>query len=176
MGMPRLTSGRAHRLCCRRARVVAGAGRPVTPQRTGVIAIDDVSVADLVDTIDWTPFFRTWELAGRFPAILEDPVVGETATELHQDAQAMLAQIIEEGWLTPRGLVGLFPAVAQGDDIHVFDPTSCVASLARLSSSFSHSTHNRPFGSSGRDACSVPTSSPSGDESCHFWYMSYTVR
>ena len=108
----------------------AGAGRPVTPQRTGVIAIDDVSVADLVDTIDWTPFFRTWELAGRFPAILEDPVVGETATELHQDAQAMLAQIIEEGWLTPRGLVGLFPAVAQGDDIHVFDPTSADRRLA----------------------------------------------
>jgi 5-methyltetrahydrofolate--homocysteine methyltransferase len=97
-----------------------GEGAPSAPARPGVTVIDDVSVSDLVDTIDWTPFFRTWELAGRFPAILEDDVVGEVARDLYADARAMLATIIEEEWITPRGVVGLFPAGSDGEDIQCF--------------------------------------------------------
>ena len=71
-------------------------------------------------TIDWTPFFRAWELAGNYPAILDDPVVGESARSLFDDAQAMLDRIIAENWLTPRGTVGLWRCRREGDD--VLDP------------------------------------------------------
>lgn len=76
-------------------------------------------LADLAACIDWTPFFRAWELAGNYPAILTDEVVGESATALFADAQAMLARIIGEKWLTARGVVGLWPCVREGDDVIV---------------------------------------------------------
>jgi 5-methyltetrahydrofolate--homocysteine methyltransferase len=109
-----------------------GEGRPCAPKRCGVTVIDDVSVSDLVATIDWTPFFQTWELAGRFPAILDDDVVGEVARDLYADAQAMLTAIIEEGWITPRGVVGLFAAASEGDDIQLFAESGDAAPLATL--------------------------------------------
>ncbi|MGB7406197.1 MAG: dihydropteroate synthase, partial [Pacificimonas sp.] len=82
---------------------------PPRPVVTGTKIIDDVTVKMLRSWIDWTPFFRSWELAGNFPAILTDEVVGESATSLYADAQAMLDRIEEEAWLTPRGVVGYWP-------------------------------------------------------------------
>jgi 5-methyltetrahydrofolate--homocysteine methyltransferase len=70
---------------------------------------DDYPLADLVDIIDWTPFFNTWELAGKYPTILKDDVVGAQARELFKDAQAMLKRIVDEKWLTAKGVVGLWP-------------------------------------------------------------------
>jgi 5-methyltetrahydrofolate--homocysteine methyltransferase len=74
----------------------------------------------LVEYIDWTPFFQTWELHGKYPAILKDEVVGVEATKLYADAQQMLQQIIDEKWLEARAVVGLFPANAVGDDIEIY--------------------------------------------------------
>ncbi len=90
------------------------------PTFLGVKAFDDYSLTDLVDRIDWTPFFSAWELAGRFPRILEDSVVGEEAKKLYADAQSMLKQIIDGNWLQARGVIGFFPANAVGDDIEVY--------------------------------------------------------
>jgi len=78
---------------------------------------DDYPLQDLVELIDWTPFFNAWELAGRHPAILEDVVVGKQARELFADAQEMLRTIIAEKWLTARAVVGLWPANSVGDDV-----------------------------------------------------------
>ncbi len=81
-----------------------------------------VQTEDLIPYIDWTPFFRTWELHGKYPAILEDDVVGEQAQELFKDAKAMLDKILAENWLTHKGVIGLYPANAVGDDIEIYDP------------------------------------------------------
>ena len=88
-----------------------------TPSFTGVRTIDDIDVPTLIDTIDWTPFFITWELAGKYPRILDDDVVGEQARELFADAQAMLGQIVAERWLQPRAVIGFWPAHSNGEDI-----------------------------------------------------------
>ena len=92
---------------------------PVRPAWTGVQAVDDVSVADLIPYIDWTPFFQAWELAGNYPAILTDHVVGESATSLFADAQKMLGEIVDGDWLRPRGVVAIWPARRDGDDVVV---------------------------------------------------------
>ncbi|MEP5567321.1 MAG: vitamin B12 dependent-methionine synthase activation domain-containing protein, partial [Halioglobus sp.] len=94
---------------------------------------DNFPIQDLVDTIDWTPFFITWELAGKFPAILEDDVVGEQATDLYRDAQAMLKRIIDENLLTARGVIGFWPAARKGsDDIELFTDDTRSEHLATL--------------------------------------------
>jgi 5-methyltetrahydrofolate--homocysteine methyltransferase len=93
---------------------------PPAPNTPGITVFDDYPLAELVDCIDWTPFFSAWELAGRYPAILEDPVVGAQASELFRDARAMLAKIVEQKWLIARGVIGLWPAHSVGDDIEVF--------------------------------------------------------
>ena len=95
--------------------------KPPAPLRPGVHAIEDFSVERLRDYIDWTPFFRAWELAGNYPAILDDEVIGESATSLFADANAMLDRIIAEDWLQPRGMVGLWPCRRDGDDILLDD-------------------------------------------------------
>jgi len=105
---------------------------PLAPRHPGLTVIDDVTVSELVDVIDWTPFFRTWELAGRYPEILDDTVVGDTARELYQDAQAMLQEIIDGGWISPRGVIGLFPATSVGDDIEVLEGDQVIATLHTL--------------------------------------------
>ncbi|NNL30537.1 MAG: methionine synthase, partial [Gemmatimonadetes bacterium] len=92
---------------------------PPSPACSGVRVIDDVTVADLRPYIDWTPFFQTWELTGKYPSIFEDDVVGEQARSLFDDAQAMLQHMEDEGSVEPRGVVGLFPARSVGDDIQV---------------------------------------------------------
>ncbi|MDG0972716.1 MAG: methionine synthase [Crocinitomicaceae bacterium] len=88
----------------------------VTPQKLGITEFVNYNLAELVDYIDWTPFFQTWELAGRFPNILTDEVVGEAATKLYEDAKRMLDQIINEKWLEARAVIGLFPASSVNDD------------------------------------------------------------
>nr|WP_295378264.1 methionine synthase [Pseudoxanthomonas sp.] len=90
---------------------------PPVPRQPGITALDDYPLAELVEYIDWTPFFQAWELAGKFPAILTDEVVGAQASELYRDARAMLDRIIRERWLTARGVFGLWPAQSIGDDV-----------------------------------------------------------
>jgi len=92
---------------------------PPAPLKPGLTVFDDYPLADLVEVIDWTPFFQTWELAGRYPAILDDAVVGAQARELFKDARAMLDRIVGGKWLTAKAVVGLWPANAVGDDIHL---------------------------------------------------------
>jgi len=91
------------------------------PLQPGVHRFDAWDIADLRDYIDWTPFFRAWELAGNYPAILDDKVVGESARGLFADAQAMLDRIIAEGWLTARGVAALWPCRREGDDVVLDD-------------------------------------------------------
>ena len=85
----------------------------------------EVALSDLVDFIDWTPFFQSWELYGKYPAILTDEVVGEQASDLFKDAQNMLSKIVSEKWFTAKGILGIFPATTiNDDDIEVSLPTS----------------------------------------------------
>jgi len=90
---------------------------PPTPIQPGLTAFDDYPLQELVDCIDWTPFFSAWELAGRYPAILDDEIVGKQARDLFRDAQAMLRRIVDEKWLTARGVFALWPANSIGDDV-----------------------------------------------------------
>jgi 5-methyltetrahydrofolate--homocysteine methyltransferase len=94
-------------------------GKPPVPKRPGVHHFNDWPIRDLRAQIDWTPFFRAWELAGNYPAILTDEVVGESASALFADAQAMLDRIIAEHWLVPRATVGLWRCRREGDDVLV---------------------------------------------------------
>jgi 5-methyltetrahydrofolate--homocysteine methyltransferase len=95
------------------------AGKVPPPKRPGLHSFGEWPLRDLRDGIDWTPFFRAWELAGNYPAILEDEVVGESARALFADAQAMLDRIIAEHWLAARGTVGLWRCRREGDDVFV---------------------------------------------------------
>jgi len=97
---------------------------PPAPKQPGLHVFEDYPLEELVACLDWTPFFQAWELAGKYPAILEDEVVGSQATELYRDARAMLERIIAEKWLTASGVFGLWPANSVGDDVEVFLPSS----------------------------------------------------
>jgi len=92
---------------------------PPAPRQPGITVFDDYDLAELRRYIDWSPFFNAWELAGHYPAILDDEVVGKQARELFNDAQAMLDRLIAEKWLTARGVIGFWPAAGHGDDIEV---------------------------------------------------------
>jgi 5-methyltetrahydrofolate--homocysteine methyltransferase len=92
---------------------------PPQPARPGITVFDDYDLAELRNYIDWRPFFQAWELAGHYPAILTDEVVGPQATELFNDAQTMLDRIIAEKWLTARAVIGFWPAANVGDDIEL---------------------------------------------------------
>ncbi|MDE3130423.1 MAG: methionine synthase, partial [Acidobacteriota bacterium] len=122
-----LADARANRL-----RIDWGAYTPVAPPRLGVQAFADYDLAEIAGCIDWTPFFRTWELKGTFPKILDDPVVGPTARSLYADAQAMLERVVAERWVSARAAIGLWPAAADGDDIRVYADPARNVELARL--------------------------------------------
>lgn len=92
------------------------------PAKLGVQKFENYDLAELVDYIDWTPFFSTWELHGKYPAILEDEVVGEEATKLFHDAKEMLKKIISEKWLQANGVIGLWPANSVNDVIEIYHP------------------------------------------------------
>ncbi|TCT05105.1 methionine synthase [Aquabacter spiritensis] len=106
----------------------------VAPKPTflGTRVFEDYDLADLVPYIDWTPFFQSWELVGRYPMILEDPIVGTPAKALFDDAQAMLKTIVAEKWLTARAVIGFWPANAEGDDIILFRDDTRKTPLATL--------------------------------------------
>jgi 5-methyltetrahydrofolate--homocysteine methyltransferase len=105
---------------------------PPRPTFTGLRAFPDYSVAELRPYIDWTPFFWTWEMKGSYPAIFDDPLRGQVARELFDNAQKMLDRIEAEQWFTPKAVVGFWPANARGDDIAVFADESRSHEIARL--------------------------------------------
>jgi 5-methyltetrahydrofolate--homocysteine methyltransferase len=106
---------------------------PPVPSFLGVRCFDEYPLAELVPYIDWMPFFNAWEFAGKFPDILQDPLVGEAASALYVDATRMLQQLIEEKWLRARAAVGFFPANSSGDDdITVYVDESRQAVKAKL--------------------------------------------
>ncbi|QAU44931.1 methionine synthase [Bradyrhizobium guangzhouense] len=106
--------------------------KPVKPTFLGTRSFDDYDLAELVPYIDWTPFFQTWELAGRFPAILKDEKVGEVARSLYDDARKMLDTIVKEKWFRARATIGFWPANAQGDDIVLYTDDTRTKSIATL--------------------------------------------
>ncbi len=106
--------------------------RPTTPTYFGPRAFEWNDLADLARYIDWTPFFQTWELKGRYPALLDDPEQGAAARALFDDAQAMLGRIIDERWFAPKAVVGFWPAASTGDDIELFADESRTAPIATL--------------------------------------------
>ncbi len=104
----------------------------IKPSFLGEKVFDHVSLVTLVDYIDWSPFFQTWELSGRYPKILNDSLVGKEAQNLFNDAQAMLKQIVDEKWLTARAVIGFFPANSQGDDIILYTDENRTKELETL--------------------------------------------
>jgi 5-methyltetrahydrofolate--homocysteine methyltransferase len=102
------------------------------PSFLGVRAYEAWDLQDLADHIDWTPFFASWELIGRYPLILEDEIVGEAAQDLFRDAQAMLKRIVEERWFTAKGVVGFWPANARDDDVIVWTDETRTTEAARF--------------------------------------------
>ena len=105
---------------------------PPRPNCPGVTPLPRYPLRELIDYIDWTPFFRTWELAGRFPQILKDKKVGKAACSLHRDAQAMLRQAEDDQWLTANGVIGFWPANSNGDDVTLWQGEQRNVPLATL--------------------------------------------
>jgi 5-methyltetrahydrofolate--homocysteine methyltransferase len=98
--------------------------QPVTPSFTGTKVFADYPLDELANYIDWTPFFHAWEIKGSYPKILDDAAKGEEARKLFDDAQTMLKQIVAEKWLTAKGVIGLYPANAVGDDVEIYTDES----------------------------------------------------
>jgi 5-methyltetrahydrofolate--homocysteine methyltransferase len=105
---------------------------PPKPSFLGARVFATYDVAELVPYIDWTPFFQTWEFKGRYPALLDDPERGAAARQLLEDAQAMLARIVEERWFNPKAVIGFWPANSIGDDIALYTGEGRVERLATL--------------------------------------------
>ncbi|HUC52367.1 MAG TPA: methionine synthase [Xanthobacteraceae bacterium] len=110
----------------------SGAYVPPVPRFTGTRTLRDIPIAELVDYIDWSPFFATWELTGKYPAILQDATVGEAARGLFADAQAMLKKMIAENWFRASAVIGFWPANSDGDDILVFGDETRARPIATL--------------------------------------------
>ncbi|WP_262966803.1 methionine synthase [Methylobacter psychrophilus] len=109
-----------------------GSYEPVKPSFLGIKVLDNFPLDTLVPYIDWTPFFQTWEMAGSYPKILDDHVVGIEARKLFEEAQAMLQKITSEKWLTARAVIGFFPANSDGDDVIVYTDDTREQSLETL--------------------------------------------
>jgi 5-methyltetrahydrofolate--homocysteine methyltransferase len=105
---------------------------PPKPAVTGTRIFAEYPLHELIERIDWTPFFRAWELAGNYPAILEDKVVGESAKKLYADARKMLEHIVREKWLTAKGVVGFWPCRRDGDDVVLYADDSRAKEISRL--------------------------------------------
>ena len=106
--------------------------QPPKPLFTGTRTLRSYDVAELAPYIDWTPFFQTWEMKGRYPALLDDPRQGAAARRLFDDAQEMLKRIIDERWFNPKAVIGFWPAQALGDDIRLYSGESRKEVLANL--------------------------------------------
>lgn len=119
--------------CERAPQITFGDYTPPKPNKLGITVYDEFPLESLIKYIDWTPFFISWELAGKFPRILEDEVVGEAATALYKDAKEMLKRIVDEKLFNARGVVGLWPANRKGtDDIEVYADESRTEVLETL--------------------------------------------
>ena len=103
-----------------------------TPKKLGVTVLNNISLAELVEFIDWTPFFRTWELKGKYPEILKNNTYGDEATKLFNDAKRMLSKIVNKKLLTANGVLGLFPANSVDDDIEIFSDDSRTKVIHKL--------------------------------------------
>jgi 5-methyltetrahydrofolate--homocysteine methyltransferase len=148
------------------------AGVPPAPQQPGLTVLADYPLGALVDYIDWTPFFQTWELAGRYPDILGDPVVGEAATSLFADARAMLQRIVEERWVRGAAVVGLFPAAADGDDVIVYADSARRDELER----FLFLRQQKPKAPGHPNLCLADYVAPAGfDSADHFGLFAVTA-
>jgi 5-methyltetrahydrofolate--homocysteine methyltransferase len=110
----------------------SGDYKPPVPPKIGTFKAEDIPIPELIDSIDWTPFFATWELNGKYPAILDDATVGNAARSLFDDAQTMLKQIASERWFKASAVFGLWPANSEGDDILVFSDEARVKPIATL--------------------------------------------
>ena len=110
----------------------SGAYIPPAPSFIGTRNLAGIPVAELIDYIDWSPFFSAWELNGKYPAILNDPALGEAARSLYAEAQDMLRRMIAEGWLAMRAMIGFWPANSEGDDILVFADEARKTPIATL--------------------------------------------
>ncbi len=110
--------------------------QPPKPVRTGILSFDNYSAEELIDYIDWTPFFSSWQLRGKYPAIFEDKAIGQEAKKLFDDAKKLLQDAIDQQWLQTRALIGLFPAnTVQDDDIELYaddDRTEVITTLRHL--------------------------------------------
>ena len=106
--------------------------RPPVPREIGLRRFDEYPLSELVDYIDWMPFFNAWEFHGRFPRILDDPTVGEACRALYRDARRLLDRLIDERWLRASAVTGLFPANARGDDIEIYAEESRQQVLASI--------------------------------------------
>ena len=105
---------------------------PPAPSFIGLKTFEDYDLEELIERFDWTPFFRTWDLIGNYPAILEDDTVGEAARSLKADADAMLEKIVAEKWLTPKAVIGFWRAASDGEDVEVFGDSGENAPIAKL--------------------------------------------
>jgi 5-methyltetrahydrofolate--homocysteine methyltransferase len=110
----------------------SGAYQPPKPKFIGTKVLNDYPIAELIDYIDWTPFFQTWELSGKFPAILDDAKFGPAARPLYEDARAMLDKIVAEHWFKANAVFGFWPAHAQGDDIILYGDEGRGTAVATL--------------------------------------------
>ena len=113
-------------LAAARANAVKVSYAPAKPNKLGVTALGDLDLAVIAKYIDWSPFFQTWDLAGKYPRIFDDARIGEQARQVFADAQAMLASVVTEKWLTARAVCGLFAAERHGDDIELRDGAQLV--------------------------------------------------
>jgi len=110
----------------------SGAYQPPQPKFIGTKILNDYPIAELIDYIDWTPFFQTWELSGKFPAILEDAKFGAAVRPLYEDARAMLDKIVAEHWFKANAVFGFWPAQGHGDDIILYGDEARDAPIATL--------------------------------------------
>lgn len=108
------------------------ATRPVPPRKLGLTVFDDFDLHELENYIDWTPFFQTWQLHGKFPQIFQDKVVGEEAARLFEDAQMLLKTVVRERLLTAKGVIGFWPAGSKGDDILLYTDETRTRTLATI--------------------------------------------
>ena len=119
-------------LAAARANCFKGQHQPVPPQFLGTRVVDDCTLAELRQHIDWTPFFHSWDLRGTYPAILRDNKMGEAASKLFEDAQSMLDDMISGEWLTLRAIIGFWAAARDGDDIIIYEDDNRTQEKARF--------------------------------------------